>query len=174
MPIDRMRLPNDVQCDREVYRVLAAAAGSSARASDCPIRPVAHRTRRCVNGTAAGTGPQTPDDRHELPDRLVGQERRTADQHDQGERPHPQAKPDPDVQDDRPGQHDRTPERLPDQTQNEISQTTETWLIRLISHGCHAIHVMSSDWYSRLANARHIASPLHHEGPCSFDTPANR
>ena len=33
---------------------------------------------------------------------------------------------------------------------------------------------MSSDWYSRLAKARHIASPFHHDGPCSFEMPAKK
>ena len=37
--------------------------------------------------------------------------------------------------------------------------------MRFDSQGCQASQVMSIDWYSRFANARHIASPFHHAGP---------
>ena len=40
---------------------------------------------------------------------------------------------------------------------------------RFSSQGCQASQVMSIDWYSRLANARHIASPFHHASPWSFE-----
>ncbi len=55
--------------------------------------------------------------------------------------------------------------------QNVSSQRTETCVARSSSRGCQASQVMSIDWYSRLANARHIASPFHHASPWSFEMP---
>ena len=59
-------------------------------------------------------------------------------------------------------------------TQKDISQSTQTYVITFKSQGFQASQVMSADWYSRFANARHIASPFHHAVPCNFEIPAKK
>ena len=127
------------------------------------------------SGTDLGAGPAAAQGRHEVANALGRQERRTADQHDQAEGPHAQAGADPDVEDDRAGQHPGAEPGPPDQRRRRRSpRARDTCVARLISQGCQAIQVMSIDWYSRFANARHIASPVHHASPWSFEMPAKK
>ena len=59
-------------------------------------------------------------------------------------------------------------------TQNDISHKAVKWVRKFTPQGCQASHVMSADWYSRLPNAIHIASPFHHAAPCNFEMPAKK
>ena len=78
--------------------------------------PGRRRTRRGGTRAAQGCldGPA---------DRIRRQERHAADQHDQAERPHPQAGADTDVEDNRPEQDDRPQPRSPDErTERELPE----------------------------------------------------
>ena len=88
------------------------------------------RLRRSGSGKrhegCPGPGPAGGQSRHKVAHGLMGQERGAADEHDQAERPHPEARADAHVQHNGPGQHQRAQAGSPDRgQQKKISQRTD-------------------------------------------------
>ena len=74
------------------------------------------------------------------------------------------------MQRDRTGQDERPQTGTPDQhTEGEFPKDRDVGAGARESSGCQASQVISIDWYSRLAKARHIASPFHQASPWSFE-----